>query len=168
MTIGTVVAWIGDQSVWWLLVLAPLIWMFRGLRGRLHGALLRRDLKGRIKQLGLDRASHMRMGFDFKDARIGHADRAAWCEWQRVHLRELLDTAEFWRGLGVPDEEAEAYNRRFQALTDAYYLAKDEAFIKTKGAAFAEDLGLAEADPALAEEVLAAPAEDARDSDELP
>jgi hypothetical protein len=130
VTIGTVANWIGDRSVWWLLALPPIIWILRGLRDKLTHVLWCRNRRKQIECLAREEAACVKLS-DF--------DGAAWCAWQRIELKELLDHAEMWPWPGFYEDGINGFQRRQQALMDAYSLAKDQAFMETQKATLAEE-----------------------------
>jgi hypothetical protein len=70
---------------------------------------------------------------------MGDADSAAWYEWQREGLMEVLEDSS--RGVPwlLPHDANDAYKRRSEGLMDAYHLVRDQAFIEEKKAALLED-----------------------------
>jgi hypothetical protein len=168
-TIGSVVRWIGELPVWSFLVVALVVLALRGTLREVGDLLWCRNMKKRIERLARERDIY---------ASMGGAEKAAWCEWQRLTMKEMLSDADsqvpsFFRWLLqelgfhilLPAEEEidpileehdpivsvrievlpvgkkalDAYNRRWQALVDAYYLARDQAFIQAKQAAIKKD-----------------------------
>jgi hypothetical protein len=131
MTIRQLVDWITVQSVWWLLALLPVFWLIRAMRNKTIAILWRRNLKRDIQHVEREKEACLRMG---------KFNQAAWYEWQRTELHDLLDR--LLTGWIVTADDLEVYNRRRQALVDADYLAKDEARISAVAATMAENAAM--------------------------
>src|SRR5690349_14932071 len=107
MTIGIIVDWIGQRSAWWLLIVPVAFYVvLQAVRGTLKDIgfwVWRRNMRSRIQRLERHVAAYIGLGGFYQ---------AAWCEWQRREMRELLEDAELWRlWLGVPNDHIDAYKR---------------------------------------------------------
>jgi len=130
MTIGAIVAWVSAQSVWWTLAIWPAIWFLRSLRNHLVYALWRRNMKATIRLLEKEIAAAREMRW---------YDSAAWNDWNRQIVVDLLIPAIGAIGDEVPHGAIEAYNRRRRAIEHADDLANDRAWIERRKRQMVDD-----------------------------
>ncbi len=127
MTIGGLVAWLGDRSAWWLLAIPPAIWLYRLLNWGLWRYSMRKRLRHVVKASLSARAG-------------GRYDDIAQLEWVRQRFVELLLAGV----MGIPHDEVAAYTRQTNAIEDAGVLAERQTFVEeTRVALRAEAMGSA-------------------------
>jgi len=130
MTFGAIVAWVSAQSVWWTLTILPAIWFLRALRNQLVYVLWRRNVKATIRVLEKEIAAAREMHW---------YDSAAWDDWNRQILVDLLIPAIGAIGDEVPHGAIEAYNRRRRAIEHADDAANDRAWIERRKRQMVDD-----------------------------